>query len=207
MLKFTNTPTSSSSTPCNGPDRQDQAAAPKQELMPSVLQVSASLKLKDIFELQHELLPTASTLLLTEVWRHYRLISALADCISIHWRARLNKYRSQNIIVGWVLGFPSCPSLTWTSQVHCSTASWSCGPRLAVGCCSKAKQSHPISFHHWAAEQKWFFFCFVFPLTGVFHSAAAGTRRSNCGRQNVCHTLGRFKIYFCYYMHGSGSLD
>lgn len=130
--------------------------------MPSVLPVSASLKLKDIFKLQHKLLSTASTLLLTEVWRHYRLISALADCISIHWRARLNKYRSQNIIVGWALGFPSCPSLTWTGQVHCSTAPWSCWPRLAVGCCSKAKQSQPISFHHRAAEQKRIFCCCCF---------------------------------------------
>lgn len=141
--------------------------------MPSVLRVSASLKLKDIFKLQHKLLSTTSTLLLTEVWRHYRLISALADCISIHWRARLNKYRSQNIIVGWELGFPSCPSLTWTGQVHCSTASWSCGPRLAVGCCSKAKQSHPISFHHRGAEQKqiFFFCCFSFDWSVLFGSS------------------------------------
>lgn len=158
--------------------------------MPSVLPVSASLKLKDIFKLQHKLLSTTSTLLLTEVWRHYRLISALADCISIHWRARLNKYRSQNIIVGWALGFPSCPSLTWTGQVHCSTALWSCGPRLAVGCCSKAKQSHPISFHHRGAEQKQIFFFVVFPLTGAFYSGAAGTRKSNYQRQNVGHALG-----------------
>lgn len=81
----------------------------------SSLQTSLSLKLKDISNLQQKLLSTASTLLLTKVWRHYRLISALADCISIHWRARLNKYSSQNIIVGCTLGFPNCLSLTWTS--------------------------------------------------------------------------------------------
>lgn len=137
---------------------QDQAAPPKQELMPSVLQVSASLKLKDIFKLQHKLLSTTSTLLLTEVWRHYRLISALADCISIHWRARLNKYRSQNIIVGWALGFPSCPSLTWAGQVHCSTALWSQGwPGGAA-----AKQNNPIPSAFITEEQsKSKFFLFV----------------------------------------------
>lgn len=114
-FKLTNTSTvrnSSQTQPARQTARRNSSQTRPQT---SSLQTSLSLKLKDISNLQQKLLSTASTLLLTKVWRHYRLISALADCISIHWRARLNKYSSQNIIVGCTLGFPNCLSLTWTS--------------------------------------------------------------------------------------------
>lgn len=95
----------------------------KQQTNKTSYSTSANISLIKVnwrFQPAAKALPTTSTSLLTNVWRHYRLISALADCISIRWKARLNKYSSQNIIVGCMLGLQNCLSLTWTSLVHCS---------------------------------------------------------------------------------------
>lgn len=122
---------------------------------------------------------TTSTLLLTNVWRHYRLISALADCISIHWRVRLNKHSSQNIIVGCISGSrTACLSLEPSQSI-------------AASCCTElrakaahggavVKENNPIPYIFTTEEySKRLSFFFLLLLMAAFHLRAAGTKKSS----------------------------
>lgn len=122
---------------------------------------------------------TTSTLLLTNVWRHYRLISALADCISIHWRVRLNKHSSQNIIVGCISGSrTACLSLE-PSQSIAARAAQSYGPRLLMGGLWWRKTIPSHTFSPLRSTAKGFLFFFLLLLMAAFHLRAAGTKKSS----------------------------